>query len=79
MSKPDPLEYIRDTYQVPAYLGVRIRFCPREGGAVDEGVICGSHNAHLKVKMDVGGGVCFFHPTWNITYILTERLHVKPD
>ena len=59
------LSRIRKSYNVPAYLGVRI---------VDhdfkEGTIIGaSPSEHLKVQLDEGGVPDYYHPTSEITYM----------
>jgi len=66
----DSLKYIRDTYDVPANIGQRIRFC-----GDTEGVIVGGTNAHLKCQMDGDkkGRLRIYHPTWNMEY-LNEKI-----
>ncbi len=58
------LEYISNTYGVPAKMGQKVKYEGRPG------VICGTKNAYLKIQFDGEAkpdkGV--FHPTWEMTY-----------
>ena len=58
----DPLEYHRDTYGVPAYVGVRVAM---EG---KPGVITGSSGPHILVLFDGDKTPVPCHPTWEMTY-----------
>jgi hypothetical protein len=58
------LEYIRTAYGVPANVGQRVRY-----KGCDEGVIVGSHNSHIKVKMDKNSMAFSYHPTWEMEYL----------
>lgn len=66
------LEYIRQTYKVPARRGQRIRYTD-ERGTVWNGRITSANGARLRVLVDdrVPGyrGRIVLHPTWNIEYI----------
>lgn len=66
------MQYIRDTYKVPAKRGGRVIY---QGNGKDaKGVITGSDGARLRIRLDGDKHSCIFHPTWKIQY-LTE---VKP-
>lgn len=62
------LEYIRLSYNVPAYKGRRVRFNPG-GMSPVEGVITGDYNARLMVLMDGCKRSRVYHPTWKIEYL----------
>ena len=64
------LQYIRDTYGVPAKRGGRIEF-KRENGAVFSGRITGSDGQYLSVRFDcfnTKNSAANLHPTYNIRY-----------
>lgn len=71
MNTPDPFEYIRNYYKVPAKKGQRVEITVR--GVLRRGAISGAHNQYIKVKFD-GDKKPFpgvFHPTDGVRY-LTE-------
>lgn len=63
------LEYIRETYKVPAQVGGRVLYKPpyRKDGI--EGTIRGEQGAHLLIQLDGCDGTLPFHPTWCLTYL----------
>lgn len=67
-NQPDPFQYVRDYYGVPAYKGGRVRY---EGGdAPREGVITRAGGAHFYIQFDdcdFESGP--FHPTWKLDYL----------
>jgi hypothetical protein len=66
------LEYIRQTYKVPAMRGQRIRYTDGRG-AVWNGRITSAKGAQLRVLVDdrIEGyrGRLVLHPTWNVEYL----------
>ena len=64
------LEYIRNTYKVPAYRGVRVRYTDEKGRSY-EGVITSSNGQYLRIRRDGESRTypAYFHPTWNIEYV----------
>ena len=75
-TKEPPGKYVRDYYQVPAYIGRRIAFTWPEGHRF-EGKITKFEGQYLRVKFDyptpgaiVSGSL--LHPTWNIEYLESE-------
>lgn len=66
------IEYIRDTYRVPAQKDGRVRYTG--GGASQLGTIIGSRNAYLRLKMD-DGETGLYHPTWEMEYLPEEPSH----
>lgn len=61
------MDYIRDTYGVPAKLGGRVRYT---GAAPHrEGAITGTRNAHLLIRLDGDKQARPYHPTWELTYL----------
>lgn len=71
MRTPDPFEYIRSYYGVPAKKGQRIELTHQ--GKLRRATISGAHNQYIKLKFD-GDAKPFpgvFHPTDDVRY-LTE-------
>lgn len=58
----DPLEYHRDTYGVPARVGVRVTMKGKPGA------ITGASGPHLLVLFDGDDTPAPCHPTWEMTY-----------
>lgn len=56
------LAYIRRYYGVPAKRGGRVTYKGMPG------VITGSSDAHLRVRLDGETESVILHPTWNVTY-----------
>lgn len=65
MSEHD-LEYINETYGVPAVIGGRIRFGEKLG------TIVGARGPHLQIKIDGETKTGNYHPTWKIEYNVVE-------
>lgn len=64
------MEYIRKTYSVPAKRGGKVRMVPPGGPAFAEnGVITGTRDAHLRVRMAGEKRSRLYHPTWCIEYL----------
>lgn len=61
----DGLEYIRETYKVPAKIGVRVTDAYNR-----EGVIVGPREDghYLRVRLDGETRIRSYHPTWKIKY-----------
>ena len=57
------LDYIRETYGVPAEIGRRVKY----GATL--GTIVGTDGVYLRIKLDGWNDVGNFHPTWNIDYL----------
>lgn len=65
------LDYIRDTYSVPAKRGKRVRYtgdCTKRGDP-KLGTITGAHGAYLRIRMDGEGFANNYHPTWELEYL----------
>ena len=56
------MDYIRNHYNVPAKIGIRVVAQGREG------TIVGARNAYLRIKIDGEKNVLSFHPTWEMEY-----------
>lgn len=56
------LQYIRDTYRVPAKRGGRVEFQGRPG------TITSTDGARLRVRLDGDRRNVILHPTWEVTY-----------
>jgi hypothetical protein len=65
------LEYVRDTYQVPAYVGRRVRFTGYKEPI--EGTIVGERAGMIRVRPDGLTRSFNFHPTWKIEYLPVTR------
>ncbi len=61
------LQYIRRTYLVPAYRGMRVRYTG--GGTPQEGRIVCARGARLGVRFDGEQFTKTLHPTWEIEYL----------
>lgn len=57
------LEYIRKTYNVPAFRGTRVRIYRQPG------VITGSYGAYLRVVLDGEKRRRKYHPTDQVEYL----------
>lgn len=57
------MEYIRTHYAVPAKRGGRVEY---EG---KPGVITGTRDAHLRIRLDGEKHSLPYHPTWHIKYL----------
>lgn len=56
------MAYIRRHYGVPAKRGMRVT------ALGDPGVITGSNDARLRIRLDGHRHAGLYHPTWRITY-----------
>lgn len=64
------LEYIRQTYNVPAKRGARVAYTGN--GRRQLGEITGAQGAHLLIRI-IGEKVAHaYHPTWKLEYIDAE-------
>ena len=57
------MKYIRDTYKVPAKVGMRVIANGQEG------VIAGARRQYLLIRIDGKTDVLSFHPTWEMKYL----------
>lgn len=64
------MNYIRDTYQVPAKRGGRITYHDQGTGKALRCTIVGAKGQYLRVRADGHGPLCILtlHPTQNIDY-----------
>ena len=57
------LKYIRNYYNVPAFIGAAVRYME-----TSDGVIVGAYGSYLLV--DLGEGEALpYHPTWELEYL----------
>ncbi|MGJ7529819.1 hypothetical protein [Variovorax sp. GB1P17] len=61
------MNYIRETYRVPAEVGGRIEYTGAE--AAQLGTIKGAKGAHLEIHLDGDTAARRFHPTWKLRYL----------
>ncbi len=65
------MEYIRNSYAVPAKRGGRVEYThptpPRNG------TIIGSRGARLRIRLDGDKHAGNYHPTWALTYITAAK------
>ena len=59
------MDYIRQTYNVPAKIGGKVKF------GSNKGTIIGADGAHLII--DVDGKVGRYHPGWHLNYLDAEE------
>lgn len=64
------IEYIRETYKVPAKIGGRVRYTGSACAML--GTITGTRSAHIIVKLDEKEDARPFHPTWEMEYLPNE-------
>ncbi|SNR99859.1 hypothetical protein SAMN04488503_2262 [Humidesulfovibrio mexicanus] len=64
------LEYIRNTYGVPAYKDVRVRYTGSDGP--QEGIIVGALNGYVEIKLDGQLQARPYHPTYGLEYLLPK-------
>jgi hypothetical protein len=66
------MDYIRNTYGVPAQIGGRVEYQPEIPGAQNwQGTITAAEGAYLRILRD-GDEETYpapFHPTWNMRYL----------
>lgn len=62
------LEYIAETYGVPAKKGQRVRF-----GRDRLGTIVGARGASLKIRLDGDKGIGLYHPNWKLEYLGVDQ------
>jgi hypothetical protein len=62
------LEYVRETYGVPAYVGGRVRYTP-PSDEVLMGTITGERAGHVRVRFDGRRQAVNMHPTWCLEYL----------
>lgn len=58
------MEYIRDTYGVPAKRGGRIEYTYPSPSR--QGTIIGSSGAKLRIRLDGDAHAGYYHPTWEL-------------
>lgn len=61
------LQYIRDTYGVPAKRGARVEYSGN--GTAIQGTITSSRGPHILVRLDGDDFSMQFHPTWKMHYL----------
>ncbi len=61
------IEWVRETYGVPAKRGGRVEYT---GGAKPVlGTIVGASGGHLSIRLDGGKHALPYHPTWKLRYL----------
>ena len=65
--KKSSLQYIRETYNVTAHRGGRIRYTG--GREPKEGTVTRGSGPHIMVRFDGSLSSVPMHPTWEITYL----------
>lgn len=63
------MDYIRDTYRVPAQVGGRVLYTGDEPPR--HGTITGTRNQYLAIRLDGEKAPRSYHPTWELTYLAT--------
>jgi len=68
------LDYICQSYGVPANRGQRIRYTGDKSpkATARDGTITGAEGPHLRIRMDGDSFASIYHPTWEIEYLPTE-------
>jgi hypothetical protein len=73
--KPDCYDYVRQYYNVPAYVGVRVTVRGRDGVLVD--ATHSRHYVHILFDGDHLSAVC--HPTDGVEYFVLPHVSVYPS
>jgi hypothetical protein len=72
------IDYIRQTYGVPAQIGGRVQYQPEIPGARPwQGTIMAAEGAYLRIRRD-GDEETYpapFHPEWNLTYFHDDAIN----
>ena len=67
MRNYDPLQYVRDYYNVPAYKGVKVTAYGKIG------VITGADGPYISIRLDGEKHSRPYHPTDGITYQIEQQ------
>jgi hypothetical protein len=59
----ESMEYIRETYRVPAKVGMHVIANGQKG------VIVGARRQYLLIRIDGRTDILSFHPTWEMKYL----------
>lgn len=68
------LQYIRDTYGVPAKRGARVQYSGN--GIAIQGTITSSRGPHILVRLDGDDFSVPFHPTWKMRYLDSAQVQL---
>lgn len=60
---------IRESRNVPAKRGGRVRYTGSADGAPRDGVIVGGRNGYLQIRLDGDKHAGNYHPTWKLEYL----------
>lgn len=61
------MQYIRDTYGVPAKRGARVRYSTAAGPRA--GTITSARNGKVRIRFDGLKNSYLHHPTWKLEYL----------
>jgi len=61
------LQYIRDTYSVPAKRGGRVEYMGNRTKI--QGTITGARGPLIRIRLDGDTHSVVFHPTWKLRYL----------
>jgi hypothetical protein len=64
--KNEAIEYVRQTYSVPAKIGGRVIYS--HATPARHGTITGARNGRLLIRMDGDKNPRPYHPTWMLDY-----------
>lgn len=65
------MQYIRDTYGVPAQRGMRVEYAG--GETPRRGTITGTGGCGILIRLDGDKHSLPFHPTWRLRYLADAR------
>lgn len=63
------ISQIRESRNVPAKIGGRVRYTGSANGVPREGTIVGTSSGYLKIRLDGDKCACHYHPTWKLEYL----------
>lgn len=64
------MQYIRETYGVPAKRGCRVKFTGNPHKCPQFGIITGACGQYIKVRMDGDPHSGTYHPDWRMEYLV---------
>lgn len=60
---------IRESRNVPAKVGGRVRYTGASDGVPREGTIVGGKGGYLQIRLDGEKNARNYHPTWKLEYL----------
>lgn len=71
------MQWIRDTYGVPAKRGGRVEYTGE--GRPEFGTITSGYGSYLRIRLDGLKHPAAFHPTWKLRYLDAAQAQAKGE